>query len=90
MRERAEVLDCAKITGLLGEEPSQFLQEITEASSGIDIKEIEILIHKRNQARKAKDWLKADAIRDELSKENIILEDGPKGTSWRFKLKESE
>jgi cysteinyl-tRNA synthetase len=89
IRERAEILGCAKTMGLLEEEPSQFLKKITETSSRIDIEEIEILIQARNKARKEKDWLKADAIRDELSEKDIILEDGPKGTKWRFNFKES-
>lgn len=45
---------------------------------------IEMMIEMRNEARKAKDYARADAIRDRLAKLGIVLEDGPKGTSWRI------
>ncbi|BCX04780.1 MAG: cysteine--tRNA ligase [Candidatus Roseilinea sp.] len=45
---------------------------------------IEMMIELRNEARKAKDYARADAIRDRLAKLGIVLEDGPKGTSWRI------
>lgn len=44
--------------------------------------EIERLISEREKARKAKDFKKADAIREELAKKGIILEDTPHGTRW--------
>lgn len=45
---------------------------------------IEMMIEMRNEARKSKDYARADAIRDRLAKLGIVLEDGPKGTSWRI------
>ncbi|KAA3626223.1 MAG: cysteine--tRNA ligase [Proteobacteria bacterium] len=44
---------------------------------------IEELIKQRNDARAEKNWGLADQIRDQLSKEGIVLEDGPQGTTWR-------
>jgi cysteinyl-tRNA synthetase len=44
---------------------------------------IEELIAKRLDARKAKDFKRSDAIRDELKSVGIVLEDGPQGTLWR-------
>ena len=52
---------------------------------GIDDKEkstIEALINERNEAKKAKDFALADAIRDRLSAMNIQLMDTPTGTQW--------
>ena len=45
--------------------------------------EIEALIEKRQQARKARDFAEADRIRDELAGRGIILEDTPQGVKWR-------
>jgi len=49
----------------------------------MDPAEIERLIAQRAEARARKDWATADKIRDELRAKGIILEDGPKGTTWR-------
>ncbi|OCH01897.1 cysteine--tRNA ligase [Aliivibrio fischeri] len=76
MRELADVL------GLLSQEPEAFLQG---GSSNDDVAEIEALIKARNDARAAKDWAAADAARDAIAALNIVLEDGPEGTTWRRK-----
>jgi cysteinyl-tRNA synthetase len=47
------------------------------------IPEIEALIEERREAKKNKDFVKADGIRDALKKRGIVLEDGPAGTLWR-------
>jgi CelD/BcsL family acetyltransferase involved in cellulose biosynthesis len=66
------------------DEPPMSAQEEAESFCRIDPKEIEKMVQVRDEARKTKDWARADAIREELSKKGIILEDGRKGTSWRF------
>lgn len=45
--------------------------------------DIEVLIEERNEARKNKDFARADEIRDQLKAQNIILEDTAQGV--RFK-----
>ena len=47
-------------------------------------REIEALIEKRAQARKAKDWAAADAIRDELAARHVVLKDTPAGVQWHI------
>ncbi len=46
-------------------------------------KEIESLIKKREEARKKKDFKKADEIRNDLKKKGIILEDTSQGVRWK-------
>ncbi|RWZ52143.1 cysteine--tRNA ligase [Halobacillus fulvus] len=45
--------------------------------------EIEALIEERIQARKDRNFERADQIRDELKEQNIILEDTSQGTRWK-------
>jgi len=49
----------------------------------VDVDRIEALIGKRSAAKKARDFARADAIRDELAAEGIILEDSATGTTWK-------
>jgi len=52
-------------------------------ATGTDEAEIEALIAQRAAAKKAKNYGEADRIRAALEAKNIVLEDTPKGTSWR-------
>lgn len=81
-----ELSGCLKalggIVGLLQREPQVFLQG-GSISDGLSSEEIESLIAQRKQARADKNWAESDRIRDLLNAENIILEDGAGGTTWR-------
>ncbi len=46
-------------------------------------KDIEALINERQEARKNKDFKRADEIRDELLNKGIILEDTRQGVKWK-------
>ncbi|SFE42091.1 cysteinyl-tRNA synthetase [Lentibacillus persicus] len=45
--------------------------------------EVDALIKERTEARKNRDFNRADEIRDTLKEKNIILEDTPQGTRWK-------
>ncbi len=51
----------------------------------IDVTRIESLIAQRQEARKAKDFARADEIRDILIAEGIFLEDTRDGVRWKVK-----
>ena len=72
----------AGIIGLLQRDPAEFLQG-SAASDGLSNAAIDALIAQRKQARADKNWAESDRIRDVLNAENIILEDGAGGTTWR-------
>lgn len=76
-REYAQyVLD--KLTTLLG-----VLGIETEKKEELLDSDIEALIEERQQARKAKNFKRADEIRDELAAKGIILEDTRAGVKWK-------
>ncbi len=50
-------------------------------------KDAEELIHKREEARRAKDWRTADEIRDKLRSMGIIIEDTHQGVEWKYERK---
>jgi cysteinyl-tRNA synthetase len=52
------------------------------AGAGLDVADIERLIGERAAARKAKDFKRGDAIRDELLARGVVLKDGAGGTTW--------
>lgn len=72
------------VLGLLQADPEAFLQGGAEAKAGgLDAAAIEALIRQRLDARKNRDWAEADRIRDALKAQDIVLEDGAGGTTWR-------
>ncbi|WP_404457043.1 cysteine--tRNA ligase [Oceanobacillus kapialis] len=56
--------------------------ELKEEASLLD-EDIESLIQERNEARKNRDFARADEIRDSLKEQGIILEDTPQGVRWK-------
>jgi len=73
------------ILGLFEQDSAGFLEDLRTIKAkrlDLDISRIEELIREREQARKEKDFQRADSIRDELGEMGIKLQDGPSGTVW--------
>jgi cysteinyl-tRNA synthetase len=77
----AAVFDMDSVLALGLEDACKTGQNSGEEDS--QAREIEELIVKRTEAKKAKDFAAADNIRQSLKDRGIILEDGPAGTTWR-------
>lgn len=58
---------------------------LAKAEEALLDEEIEQLIVERSEARKSKNWARADEIRDLLIERGIILEDTAQGIRWRRK-----
>ncbi len=68
----AQLATLCDILGIITEKEEELLDE-----------EIEALIAARQEARKAKDFAKADAIRNQLSEMGILLKDTREGVTWK-------
>ncbi|HEX5960669.1 MAG TPA: cysteine--tRNA ligase [Rhodanobacteraceae bacterium] len=79
-RIKADLLGCGQMLGLLQQDPEAWFKRGTEH---VDPAHVESLIEARRAARAARDFARADAIRDELAAMGVAIEDGPQGTRWK-------
>ncbi|WP_085901497.1 cysteine--tRNA ligase [Kiloniella majae] len=77
---KGQLLAGGKLLGIIQQDP-----EVWFKGDGDDSQDIEALIAERIEAKKSKDFARADAIRDELAAQGIELLDSPTGTTWRRK-----
>jgi len=78
----AQLRGFGAIFGLLGDDPLRFRR------GGADVADdeesaIEVLIEERLAARRARDFARADAIREQLRQSGVVLEDTREGSVWR-------
>lgn len=79
-----KVKAAAGLMGFLQQQPEAWFKwQPAGAGSGLDDAAIEQAIADRLAARKAKNFAEADRIRNDLAAQGVILEDGPKGTTWK-------
>jgi len=81
-RLKAELLAGGRALGILAHEPADWFRG-QAAADGPDDATIEALIAERGEARRQRDFARADAIRDRLAEQGVMLEDEPGGTIWR-------
>ncbi|MFT5420310.1 MAG: cysteinyl-tRNA synthetase [Candidatus Endobugula sp.] len=84
----SELKAMAGILGILQANPIEFLQGVNRAKNekgGLSNDVIETLVSQRLQAKKDKEYARADDIRQQLDTLGIVLEDSREGTAWRRK-----
>ncbi|MEA9606084.1 cysteine--tRNA ligase [Xanthomonas campestris pv. plantaginis] len=79
-RLKAELLGAGLALGLLQQEPAAWFSRGADAG---DDARIAALVDERSAAKKAKDFARADAIRQQLADEGIVLEDTAQGVRWK-------
>jgi cysteinyl-tRNA synthetase len=79
----------AQVLGLAFRSPREAIRarrQLAALRKGIDPRWVEERIAARLEARKAKDFTKADALRAEVTARGVELRDGPSDTDWRVLL----
>ncbi len=74
------LLGAGRALGLLQQAPAAWF---ARGADGSDDARIQALVDERNAAKKARDFSRADALRDQLAAEGIVLEDTPQGVRWK-------
>lgn len=81
----ADLAAWAEILGVFGRDSQEFLAELKAcrlSRYGIDAARVDALVAERQEARKAKDFARSDAIRDELAGLGVTVMDTPAGPQW--------
>ncbi|MCB9780908.1 MAG: cysteine--tRNA ligase [Alphaproteobacteria bacterium] len=77
-----------RVLGIGGQDSEQFFNTLTDTllkKGGLTRDVVEELIDAREAARGAKDWGRADELRDELDNLGVVVMDGAEGTRWRMR-----
>jgi len=74
------LLGAGLVLGLLQQSPAAWFER---GSSSDDDARIQALIDERVEAKKSRDFARADAIRQQLADEGVLLEDTVAGVRWK-------
>ncbi|MBE1159984.1 cysteine--tRNA ligase [Dyella acidiphila] len=77
---KAALLGAGALLGLLQDDPEAWFKQT--GSTSVDAERVEALLEERRAARAARDFARADAIRNELTAMGVVIEDGAQGTRW--------
>jgi cysteinyl-tRNA synthetase len=77
---KAALLGGGLVLGLLQDDPEAWFKHA--AGNTVDADHVEALLEERRNARAARDFARADAIRNELTAMGVVIEDGAQGTLW--------
>lgn len=80
---KTKLVRSAQFLGVLQQDPVAWFEE--GFGAGPDSAEITSMLEKRTEARASKNYAEADKIRDWFKENNIEIEDGATGTTWRRK-----
>ena len=81
-RLASTLVQLGGVLGIMQMTPGEFLHAAA-GNGDISTDDINRLIGERAQAKAARNYAEADRIRERLTGQDIILEDGPGGTTWR-------
>ena len=83
-KDKEMFMSACNFVGLLNENQKEW-KKFKKEKLNITDDEIKLKILERNNARKNKDFKKADKIRDELEDKGVLIEDKDDKTLWKFK-----
>jgi cysteinyl-tRNA synthetase len=81
---KARMLAAGNLLGILEQDASEWLQGAA-SSDAVSAEDIEALITERQEAKLAKNYARADEVREELLAQGVVLEDSREGTQWKRK-----
>lgn len=77
---KSQLLGAGLALGLLQQAPAEWFNRGT---SGDDDARIQALVDARSAAKAARDFARADAIRQQLAEQGVLLEDTAQGVRWK-------
>jgi cysteinyl-tRNA synthetase len=81
------LIDLGCVLGLFLTDPDDYFRHDRDREAvrrGLDVQEIEALVSERQATRAARNWQRADEIRQILAVKKVILKDTPAGTTWKI------